>query len=154
MKKYLVAVFVAVLGAFCANAQENKTIDVNKCKASSLSVEGSTLISNGYGQLVFPENDYTNFTGVNFEASNFKKLNENATNAVCSLKIEYTQDGETVKVSMGFHRTGKKKIDFNSFKDEKKGVISIDPSSITKVSIGMGKNKQVDISNIVLVAKK
>ena len=62
MKKYLVAVFVAVLGAFCANAQENKTIDVNKCKASSLSVEGSTLISNGYGQLVFPENDYTNFT--------------------------------------------------------------------------------------------
>ena len=55
---------------------------------------------------------------------------------------------------MGFHRTGKKKIDFNSFKDEKKGVISIDPSSITKVSIGMGKNKQVDISNIVLVAKK
>jgi len=55
---------------------------------------------------------------------------------------------------MGFYRTGKKKIEFKSFKDEKQGVISIDPSTITKVSIGMGKNKKVDINNIVLVAKK
>ena len=154
MKKYLVATFIAFLGAFIANAQENKMIDVSKCKASSLTVEGSTLISTGYGQLVFPEDDYTNYTGVNFEVSNFKKLDENATNALCSFKIEYTQDGETVKVSMGFYRTGKKKIDFNSFKDEKNGIISIDPGTITKISIGMGKNKQVDISNIVLVAKK
>ena len=41
-----------------------------------------------------------------------------------------------------------------AFKDEKAGKIAIDPSSITKVSIGMGKNKKVDINNIVLVAKK
>ena len=55
---------------------------------------------------------------------------------------------------MGFHRTGKKNIDFKSFKDEKIGIISIDPGTITKISIGMGKKKQVDVSNIVLVAKK
>ena len=154
MRKYLVATFIAFLGAFIANAQENKMIDVSKCEASNLTVEGSTLISTGYGQLIFPEYDYTDFTGINFEVSNFKKLDANATNAVCSLKIEYTQDGETVKVSMGFHRTGKKNIDFKSFKDEKIGIISIDPGTITKISIGMGKKKQVDVSNIVLVAKK
>lgn len=85
---------------------------------------------------------------------NFEKLDENATNAICSLKIEYTQDGETVKVSMGFYTQGKKKVQFSAFKDEKAGKIAIDPSSITKVSIGMGKNKKVDINNIVLVAKK
>lgn len=28
--------------------------------------------------------------GVNFEASNFKKQDENTTNVICSLKIEYT----------------------------------------------------------------
>ncbi len=39
-------------------------------------------------------------------------------------------------------------------KMKKAGKIVIDPSSITKVSIGMGKNKKVDINNIVLVAKK
>ena len=129
-------------------------IDVSKCEASNLTVEGSTLISTGYGQLIFPEDDYTDYTGINFEASNFKKLDENTTDNVCSLKIEYTEEGETVKVSMGFYRTGKKKIDFKSFKDEKQGVISIDPSTITKISIGMGKKKQVDINNIVLAAKK
>lgn len=154
MKKYLVATFIAFLGAFIANAQENKMIDVSKCEASNLTVEGSTLISTGYGQLIFPEDDYTDYTGINFEASNFKKLDENTTDNVCSLKIEYTEEGETVKVSMGFYRTGKKKIDFKSFKDEKQGVISIDPGTITKISIGMGKKKQVDINNIVLVAKK
>ena len=154
MKKYLVAAFIAFLGAFIANAQENKMIDVSKCEASNLTVEGSTLISTGYGQLIFPEDDYTDYTGINFEASNFKKLDENTTDNVCSLKIEYTEEGETVKVSMGFYRTGKKKIDFKSFKDEKQGVISIDPGTITKVSIGRGKKKQVDINNIVLVAKK
>lgn len=154
MKKYLVATFIAFLGAFIANAQENKMIDVSKCEASNLTVEGSTLISTGYGQLIFPEDDYTDYTGINFEASNFKKLDENTTDNVCSLKIEYTEEGETVKVSMGFYRTGKKKIDFKSFKDEKQGVISIDPSTITKISIGMGKKKQVDINNIVLAAKK
>ena len=104
--------------------------------------------------MIFPEYDCTDYTGINFEVSNFKKLNENTTDNVCSLKIEYTEEGETVKVSMGFYRTGKKKIDFKSFKDEKQGVISIDPSTITKISIGMGKKKQVDVSNIVLVAKK
>ena len=154
MKKYLVATFIAFLGAFIANAQENKMNDVSKCEASNLTVEGSTLISTGYGQLIFPEDDYTDYTGINFEASNFKKLDENTTDNVCSLKIEYTEEGETVKVSMGFYRTGKKKIDFKSFKDEKQGVISIDPSTITKISIGMGKKKQVDINNIVLAAKK
>ena len=45
-------------------------------------------------------------------------------------------------------------LSYVAFKDEKAGKIVIDPSSITKVSIGMGKNKKVDINNIVLVAKK
>ena len=57
-------------------------------------------------------------------------------------------------MSMGFYTQGKKKVQFSAFKDEKAGKIAIDPSSITKVSIGMGKNKKVDINNIVLVAKK
>ena len=131
MKKYLVAALVACLGILSVNAQVDKTIEVSQCEANNkLTVEGQTLISTGYGNLVFPENDYTNYTGINFEATNFEKLDENATNAICSLKIEYTQDGE------------------------KAGKIAIDPSSITKVSIGMGKNKKVDINNIVLVAKK
>ena len=91
---------------------------------------------------------------VDLDAMAVEKLDENATNAICSLKIEYTQDGETVKVSMGFYTQGKKKVQFSAFKDEKAGKIAIDPSSITKVSIGMGKNKKVDINNIVLVAKK
>ena len=55
---------------------------------------------------------------------------------------------------MGFYTQGKKKVQFSAFKDEKAGKIAIAPSSITKVSIGMGKNKKVDINNIVLVAKK
>ena len=154
MKKYLVAAFVALLGVFNATAQENKTIEVFECEANKLTVEGSTLICTGFGHLVFPKMDYSNYTGINFEATNFEKLDENATNAICSLKIEYTQDGETVKVSMGFYTQGKKKVQFSAFKDEKAGKIAIDPSSITKVSIGMGKNKKVDINNIVLVAKK
>ena len=147
MKKYLVAALVACLGILSVNAQVDKTIEVSQCEANNkLTVEGQTLISTGY--------DYTNYTGINFEATNFEKLDENATNAICSLKIEYTQDGETVKVSMGFYTQGKKKVQFSAFKDEKAGKIAIDPSSITKVSIGMGKNKKVDINNIVLVAKK
>ena len=155
MKKYLVAALVACLGILSVNAQVDKTIEVSQCEANNkLTVEGQTLISTSYGNLVFPENDYTNYTGINFEATNFEKLDENATNAICSLKIEYTQDGETVKVSMGFYTQGKKKVQFSAFKDEKAGKIAIDPSSITKVSIGMGKNKKVDINNIVLVAKK
>ena len=142
-------------GEYLINAQVDKTIEVSQCEANNkLTVEGQTLISTSYGNLVFPENDYTNYTGINFEATNFEKLDENATNAICSLKIEYTQDGETVKVSMGFYTQGKKKVQFSAFKDEKAGKIAIDPSSITKVSIGMGKNKKVDINNIVLVAKK
>ena len=139
MKKYLVAALVACLGILSVNAQVDKTIEVSQCEANNkLTVEGQTLI----------------YTGINFEATNFEKLDENATNAICSLKIEYTQDGETVKVSMGFYTQGKKKVQFSAFKDEKAGKIAIDPSSITKVSIGMGKNKKVDINNIVLVAKK
>ena len=109
MKKYLVAALVACLGILSVNAQVDKTIEVSQCEANNkLTVEGQTLISTGYGNLVFPENDYTNYTGINFEATNFEKLDENATNAICSLKIEYTQDGETVKVSMGFYTQGKK----------------------------------------------
>lgn len=155
MKKYLVAALVACLGILGANAQVNKTVEVSQCKANNnLTVKGQTLISTGYGHLVFPENDYTNYTGINFEATNFEKLEENATNAICSLNIEYTQDNETVKVSMGLYATGKKEVQFNAFKDVKLGKITIDPSSITKVTIGMGKNKKVDINNIVLVAKK
>ena len=155
MKKYLVAALVACLGILSVNAQVDKTIEVSQCEANNkLTVEGQTLISTSFGNLVFPEDDYSDYTGINFEAANFEKLDEKATGAVCSLKIEYTKNGETVKTSMGFYRTGKKKIEFKSFKDEKQGVISIDPSTITKVSIGMGKNKKVDINNIVLVAKK
>lgn len=92
MKKYLVATLVACLGILSVNAQVDKTIEVSQCEANNkLTVEGQTLISTGYGNLVFPENDYTNYTGINFEATNFEKLDENATNAICSLKIEYTQ---------------------------------------------------------------
>lgn len=155
MKKYLVAALVACLGILSANAQTDKTIEVSQCEANNkLTVEGQTLISTGYGHLVFPEIDYSDYTGINFEASNFAKLEENATDAICSLNIEYTQDDETVKVSMGFYTQGKKKVQFNAFKDVKAGKMTIDPSSITKVTIGMGKNKKVDINNIVLVAKK
>ena len=89
MKKYLVAALVACLGILSVNAQVDKTIEVSQCEANNkLTVEGQTLISTSYGNLVFPENDYTNYTGINFEATNFEKLDENATNAICSLKIE------------------------------------------------------------------
>lgn len=153
-KLRLVAALVACLGVLSASAQIDKTIEVSQCKANKLTIEGQSLVSTGYGHLAFPDNDYTNYTGINFEASNFEKLEENATNVICSLNIEYTQDNETVKVSMGFYTTGKKKVQFNDFKDVKSGKVNIDPSSISKVSIGMGKNKKVDINNIVLVAKK
>lgn len=154
MKKYLVAAFIACLGVVSVSAQADKTIEVSECKPSNLRVEGSTLISKGFGHLVFPEIDYSDYIGINFEASNFEKLDDSATNAVCSINIEYTDSGDTEKVAMGFYRTGKKKIDFKSFKAENIGTVSIDPSTITKVSIGMGKNKKVDIKNIVLVIKK
>lgn len=154
MKKYLVAAFIAFVGVFSVHAQVDKTIEVSECKPSNLTVDGSTLISKGYGHLVFPEIDYSDYIGINFEAANFEKLDDSATSAVCSIKIEYTDGGDTEKVAMGFYRTGRKKIDFKSFKAENVGTVSIDPSTITKVSIGMGKNKKVDIKNIVLVAKK
>ncbi len=150
MKKYLVAALVACLGILSVNAQVDKTIEVSQCEANNkLTVEGQTLISTSYGNLVFPENDYTNYTGINFEATNFEKLDENATNAICSLKIEYTQDGETVKVSMGFYTQGKKKVQFSAFKDEKAGKIAIDPSSITKV-IWKEVTSKVDFRNSFL----
>lgn len=154
MKKYLVAAFIAFVGVFSVHAQVDKTIEVSDCTPSNLTVEGSTLISKGYGHLVFPEMDYTNYTGFQFEASNFEKLEDNATSVVCSIKIEYLQNGDTEKVTMGIYRTGKKKIDFKSFKAENVGTVSIDPATITKVSIGMGKNKKLDIKDIVLVGKK
>ena len=60
MKKYLVAALVACLGILSVNAQVDKTIEVSQCEANNkLTVEGQTLISTGYGNLVFPENDYT-----------------------------------------------------------------------------------------------
>ncbi|WP_294558199.1 hypothetical protein [uncultured Bacteroides sp.] len=155
MKKYLAVALIACLGVFSANAQEGKTIEVSQCTTNKqLTVEGPTLISTGYGRLTLPENDYAKYAGINFELANFKKLDENATSAVCSLNIEYTKDGETEKVSMGFYSTGKKKVNFSSFKDTNAGTISIDPASITKIAIGMGKDKKVDVNNIVLVSKK
>lgn len=153
MKKYLVAALVACLGILSVNAQVDKTIEVSQCEANNkLTVEGQTLISTSYGNLVFPENDYTNYTGINFEATNFEKLDENATNAICSLKIEYTQDGETVKVSMGFYTQGKKKVQFSAFKDEKAGKLQLIQVLLPKFPLGWEKQK-VDINNIVLVAK-
>lgn len=72
MKKYLVAALVACLGILSVNAQVDKTIEVSQCEANNkLTVEGQTLISTSYGNLVFPENDYTNYTGINFEATNY-----------------------------------------------------------------------------------
>lgn len=154
MKKYLVAALVACLGILSVNAQVDKTIEVSQCEANNkLTVEGQTLISTSYGNLVFPENDYTNYTGINFEATNFEKLDENATNAICSLKIEYTQDGETVKVSMGFYTQGKKKVQFSAFKDEKPVKLQLIQVLLPKFPLGWEKQK-VDINNIVLVAKK
>ena len=120
MKKYLVAALVACLGILSVNAQVDKTIEVSQCEANNkLTVEGQTLISTSYGNLVFPENDYTNYTGINFEATNFEKLDEN-TKCHLFIKIEYTQDGETVKVSMGFFiPKAREKVQFSAFKDEK-----------------------------------
>lgn len=156
MKKYLVATLVACLGVFSVHAQENKTIELAQCKPnSSVTVEGQTVISTGYGSLDFPKNDYTNYSGINFDLSNFKILDENATNSTVSLKIEYTQeDGDIVKASMAFYTTGKKKVEFKAFKDQTLGKISIDPSSITRVNIYVGKGKKIDINNITLVTNK
>ena len=57
MKKYLVAALVACLGILSVNAQVDKTIEVSQCEANNkLTVEGQTLISTSYGNLVFPEN--------------------------------------------------------------------------------------------------
>lgn len=156
MRKYLVATLVACLGVFSIHAQENKTIELGQCRPnSSVTVEGQTVTSTGYGTLEFPKNDYTNYIGINFDLSNFKILEENTTNSTVALKVEYTQeDGDIAKASMAFYTTGKKKVEFNSFKDQTIGKISIDPSSITKVNIYIGKGKKIDINNITLVAKK
>ena len=73
MKKVLVAALVACLGIMSAYAQADKTIEVSQCKANNkLTVEGQTLISTSFGNLVFPEDDYSDYTGINFEASNFE----------------------------------------------------------------------------------
>ena len=75
MKKYLVATLVACLGILSVNAQVDKTIEVSQCEANNkLTVEGQTLISTGYGNLVFPENDYTNYTGINLDQLQFYRL--------------------------------------------------------------------------------
>jgi hypothetical protein len=156
MKKYLVASLVACLGVFSVHAQENKTIELGQCKANSyVTVEGQTVTSTGYGTLALPKNDYANYIGINFDLSNFKKLEENSTSSTVALKVEYTQeDGDIAKASMAFYTTGKKKVEFNAFKDQTLGKISIDPSSITKVDIYVGKGKKIDISNITLMVKK
>ena len=53
MKKYLVAALVACLGILSVNAQVDKTIEVSQCEANNkLTVEGQTLISTSYGNLV------------------------------------------------------------------------------------------------------
>lgn len=156
MKKYLVATLVACLGVLGVNAQENKSIELSQCKANShVTVEGQTVTSTGFGMLELPKNDYSNYTGINFDLSNFKKLEENSTNSTVVLKVEYTQeDGDIAKASMAFYTTGKKKVEFNVFNDQTLGKISIDPSSLTKVSIYVGKGKKIDITNITLVTKK
>jgi hypothetical protein len=156
MRKYLVATFVACLGVLSMNAQENKSVELSQCKTNShVTVEGHTVTSTGYGMLELPKNDYSNYTGINFDLSNFKKLEENSTNSTVALKVEYTQeDGEIAKASMAFYTTGKKKVEFNLFNDQTLGKISIDPSSLTKVSIYVGKGKKIDITNITLVTKK
>ena len=90
MRKYLVATFVACLGVLGMNAQENKSVELNQCKTNShVTVEGHTVTSTGYGMLELPKNDYSNYTGINFDLSNFKKLEENSTNSTVALKVEY-----------------------------------------------------------------
>lgn len=146
MKKITLLAVAALLGVMGAIAQ-NVAIDLTKGTGRGITLSGtSTLTSERAGDYFLPtQEEYGMYKGIQIVLSNFKKLDEKASDALCSLNVYFTNEvGKEQKASMGFWGKGKKKIKFDSFRNGNE-TIEINPATITKIGIGMGAGKQLDV---------
>ncbi|WP_154030629.1 hypothetical protein [Bacteroides ovatus] len=146
MKKIALLAVAALIGTMSALAQ-NVTVDLTKGTGRGITLSGTaTLTSERGGDYFLPALEgYGMYKGIQIVFSNFKKLDENASDALCSLNVYFTnENGKEQKASMGFWGKGKKKIKFDSFRNGDE-TIEINPATITKIGIGMGTGKQLDV---------
>lgn len=145
MKKFALLSVIALMVTMTIVAQ-NVSVDLTKGTSRGITLSGTmTLTSSEHGgDYILPEQEYGIVSGLKIKMSNFKKMNENASNAICAINVYFTNDeGKEQKASMGFWSEGKKSIRFSSFKNGDK-TININPSSIKRIGIGMSGNKQFD----------
>lgn len=149
MKKLmlLLLTFVGVLGA---SAQ---SIDLSRGNGNGVKLEGSTLTSIEGGSYYLPEQDYRGYQGIKLVLSNFVKLDESASNSLCSVNVFYAESGQEKKATAGFWLGGIKNIRFSDFKNGNE-VIAINPANIKRVAIGIGANKKIDVSAELVPDKK
>lgn len=146
MKKITLLAVVTLMGMMSALAQST-TVDLTKGTGRGITLSGTaTLTSERTGDYFLPVlEEYGMYKGIQIVLSNFKKLDKNASDALCSLNVYYTnENGKEQKASMGFWGKGKKKIKFSSFKNGNE-TVEINPADIKKIGIGMGAGKQLDI---------
>lgn len=146
MKKIALLTVMALIGIIGALAQ-NTAVDLTKGTGRGIILSGTaTLTSERGGDYFLPTaEDYGMYSGIKATLSNFKKLDESSSNALCTINVYYTnENGQEQKASMGFWSKGKKTVKFNSFKNGSE-TININPGTIKKIGIGMGANKQVDV---------
>lgn len=144
----LLLTFVGVLGA---SAQ---SIDLSKGNGNGVNLERNTLSSITGGSYYLPEQDYKTYQGIKLVLSNFVKLDESASNTLCSINVIYANEsGQEKKATASFWLAGKKEISFSDFKNGNE-MISINPANIKKVAIGIGANKKIDVSVEMVPDKK
>lgn len=153
MKKQILLSVILLMGVLNAFSQ-SQILDLSKGTGKGITLNGKTLNSGPQGgDYVFATQDFGLLKGIKLVLSNFKKLDENANNSICSLNVYYKDEsGEEKKASMSFWVQGRKDIRFSSFKSGNEELVII-PEKITKIAIGMGANKEVDIT-IESVVKK
>ena len=147
MKKNVLLLAIAAFMSVLNVTAQNKAIDLTSGEGRGVTLSGTdTLTSqNGGDYFLSGIEDYGMYSGVILNLSNFNKLDESASNSLCSLNIYYTDgNGNDQKASMGFWSKGKKTVRFDNFRNGNED-ISIEPGSIKRISIGMGGNKQVDV---------
>jgi len=144
MKRFVLSVVATLMGFVCIVAQ-NVPVNLAEGSGNGITLNGTnTLISsdNG-GEYMFPKQDYSTFSGLKIKMINFQKLNENVSDAICTVNVYYIQDEVEQKAVMSFWVEGRKNVKFDSFKNGN-DIISINPKYIQKVSFSMGGNKQFD----------
>lgn len=146
MKKQILLSVIMLMGVINAFSQ-SQILDLSKGAGKGITLNGKTLRSGPKGgDYIFATQDFGLLKGIKMVLSNFKKLDENASNSICSLNVYYTNEsGEEKKASMSFWSEGKKDVRFSAFKNGSEEIV-ITPEKITKIAIGMGGNKEVDVT--------